>query len=383
MDGLFDFDAIPEPGPTSGGLPVPAQRRKLRRESGLSLHQIADACGVSEDTVRAWEQGTTPRGDNAAVYRHLLTALDSRLEGTAAPQPSSAQTPDWAALGALRHEIPTLAAAGAPCRRCQQPTYHRVGGHPQHLGTRCPASDARKAQPAPPAPQLAPARPTAAAPALSSQRTPSPPGPMVRLVYPPIKARGISDGPLAVLEAGPSGLIAHLADGRTRPCPADDLHGLLTWAVNTPLGAAPVRREALPPAPLLVLTPTARARLALPADLPDLPARHPRSDHPLLQQARAIGWQTDTDGLGPWMRLHPSTGDPACDSIHLAVTDWGPCTTTPGTCPNGSPRANSPPPWASTPRSCAPRWALRAPAATSSCATCARPPTATPPPEPC
>lgn len=132
----------------------------------------------------------------------------------------------------------------------------------------------------------------------------------------------MTDGPLAVLEAGPSGLIARLADGRTRTCRADDLHGLLAWAVNT-LGAAPVRREALPPGPLLVLTPTARARLALPANLPDLPARHPRSDHPLLQQARAIGWQTDADGLGPWTRLHPSTGDPACDRIHLAVTDWG------------------------------------------------------------
>ncbi|MER6385447.1 helix-turn-helix domain-containing protein [Streptomyces sp. NPDC001250] len=323
MDGLFDFDAIPEPGPTPGGLPVPAQRRRLRRESGLSLHQIADACGVSEDTVRAWEQGSsTPRGDNAAVYSHLLTALDSRLEGTAAPQSPIAQTPDWAALGALRHEIPTWTAAHAPCRRCQQLTYHRVGGHPQHLGTRCPAPDAGQAQPAPPAPQPAPARPTTAAPALSSQSTPSPPGPTVRLAYPPIKARGISDGPLAVLEAGPSGLIAHLADGRTRACPAD-LHGLLAWAVNTQLGAASVRREALLPGPLLVLTPTARARLALPADLPALPARHPRSDHPLLQQARAIGWQTDADGLGPWMRLHPSTGDPACDSIHLAVTDWG------------------------------------------------------------
>ncbi|MER5661576.1 helix-turn-helix transcriptional regulator [Streptomyces mirabilis] len=325
MDGLFDFDDIPDPGPTPGSLPVPAQRRRLRRESGLSLHQIADACDVSEDTVRAWEQGsTTPRGDTAATYRHLLAALDARQEGTAAPEPPPAQAPDWAALGALRHEIPTRAAAHAPCRRCQQPTQHRVGGHPQHLGTRCPAPapDADRALPASPAPRPAPARPAASGPALPAQRPPLPPGPTVRLAYPPIKARSMTDGPLAVLDAGPSGLIAHLADGRTRTCRADDLHGLLAWAVNT-LGAAPVRREALPPGPLLVLTPTARARLALPANLPDLPARHPRSDHPLLQQARAIGWQTDADGLGPWTRLHPSTGDPACDRIHLAVTDWG------------------------------------------------------------
>ncbi|MFK0288047.1 helix-turn-helix domain-containing protein [Streptomyces sp. NPDC090499] len=321
MDGLFDFDAIPEPGPTPGGLPVPAQRRRLRRESGLSAHQIADACSVSEDTVHAWEQGsTTPRGDTAAIYGHLLAALKARQEGTAVPEPPPAQAPDWAALGALRHEIPTQAAAHAPCRRCQQPTPHRVGGRPQHLGTRCPAADAGQAQPAPPAGQSASARPTGAAPVPTS---PCPPAAVVRLSYPPLKARSISDGPLAVLEAGPSGLVAHLADGRTRACPAENLRGLLAWAVNTPLGATPVHREALPPGPLLVLTSTARARLALPAGLPDLPARHPRSDHPLLQQARAIGWQTDADGLGPWTRLYPSAGDPACDSIHLAVTDWG------------------------------------------------------------
>ncbi|WP_108999050.1 telomere-associated protein Tap [Streptomyces rishiriensis] len=325
MDALFDVDPIPEPGPTPDGLPMPAQQRRLRRECGLSLHQVADACDVSEDTVHSWEQGsTTPRGDTAAVYRNLLTALHARQEGAAAPpQPSPAQTPDWAALGALRHEIPTLAPAPAACRRCQQATQHRVGGHPQHLGTRCPAPDPdpAPAQPAPPRPRTAPAQPPAAAPAPPVQRTPN--GPTARLAYPPIRARGMSDGPLAVLEAGASGLIAHLADGRTRSCPADDLRGLLAWAVNTPLGAAPVRSEALPPGPLLVLTPTARARLALPADLPDLPGRHPRSDHPLQQQARVIGWQTDADGLGPWTRLHPSTGDPACDRIHLAVTDWG------------------------------------------------------------
>ncbi|MEU0248291.1 helix-turn-helix transcriptional regulator [Streptomyces sp. NPDC006235] len=325
MDGLFDLDAISEPGQPPGGLPLPAQRRRLRCQSGLSLHQIADACGVSEDTVRAWEQGrTTPRGDTAAIYSHLLAALEARQEGTAGPHPQPAQAPDWAALGVLRHEIPTQAAAHAPCRRCQQPTQHRVGGHPQHLGTRCPAPDTDRALPASPASRPTPAWPGASTPAPpQQQRQPLEARPTVRLAYPPIKARGMSDGPLTVLEAGPSGLIAHLADGRTRTCPADDLHGLLAWAVNTPLGAAPVRRESLPPGPLLVLTATARARLTLPAGLPDLPARHPRSDHPLLQQARTIGWQTDADGLGPWTRLHPSAGDPACDSIHLAITDWG------------------------------------------------------------
>jgi hypothetical protein len=117
--------------------------------------------------------------------------------------------------------------------------------------------------------------------------------------------------------------MAHLADGRTQPSPASDLHTLLAWARHHALGAAPLRPEALPAGPLLVLTPSARAALSLPPTAPTAAQRHPRSDHPLLRQLRSIGWQTDADGLGPWMHLHPSTGDPACDSVHLAITDWG------------------------------------------------------------
>ncbi|MFF9127971.1 helix-turn-helix domain-containing protein [Streptomyces sp. NPDC014889] len=326
MDELFDLSDIHAPGQALAGLPAPAERRRLRREAELSLHQVADACGVSEDTVRSWERGTTtPRGDTAALYRHLLNALLARQTASPMSALPPAQTPDWAALGALRHEIPTLAADEAPCRRCQHPTRQRVGGHPQHLGTRCPnlALGTGRAQPVPPAPRPETPVMSAAADTLPSQRTPYPPGPAARLDYPPPRSRKTFDGPLAVLEAGPQGLIAHLADGRTRPCPADDLRSVLAWTINAPLGAAPVRPESLPPGPLLVLTSTARARLHLPAAAPTLPERHPRSDHPLLQQARAIGWQTDASGLGPWNRLHPAHGDPACDSIHLALTDWG------------------------------------------------------------
>ncbi|WP_344581703.1 hypothetical protein [Streptomyces lunalinharesii] len=72
-----------------------------------------------------------------------------------------------------------------------------------------------------------------------------------------------------------------------------------------------------------MLTSSVLAHLGLPATTPSASQRHPRSDHPLLRQIRAIGWQTDHNGLASWVRLYPSTGDPACDSIHLAITDWG------------------------------------------------------------
>nr|WP_237539547.1 helix-turn-helix transcriptional regulator [Streptomyces sp. SID4951] len=318
----------------SHGLPDPAESHRLRQESKLSLHQVADACGVSETTARAWEEGrTTPRGTNAAIYRNLLNALSGRLTATPVPQPPADESPDWAALGALRDELPTQATSAAPCWRCQQPTAQRVGKRPQHLGTRCSTPTTAHSEPTayPPPPPLsaraAPsAAPTADPPPLAppSSRSPHPPATApARLTIPPLGSRKITHGPLAVLDAAPEGLTAHLADSGTRSCPAGDLPALLAWTLRQGFGAAPLRPEGLAVGPLLVLTPSALACLGLSAAAPSSPQCHPRSDHPLLRQIRALGWQTDQDGLGSWMRLHPSTGDPACDSIHLAITDWG------------------------------------------------------------
>ncbi|WLQ45639.1 hypothetical protein P8A22_38110 (plasmid) [Streptomyces laculatispora] len=158
---------------------------------------------------------------------------------------------------------------------------------------------------------------------MPAPRTAQPSPPPRHLHYPAARGRHYSDGPLAVLAANGTGLLAHLADGRVRPCSVSDLPGLLEWTLRAPLGAAPIRPEGLPSGPLLVLTPTALNQLGLPTEAPDQAHRHPRSDHILLNQLRTIGWQTDDHGLGPWMRLHPTTGDPACESIHLAVTTWG------------------------------------------------------------
>jgi transcriptional regulator with XRE-family HTH domain len=314
VDGLFDIgDVIDPSGQPLGGLPAPAERRRLRRESGLSLHQVASACDVSAVTVSNWEQGSnTPRGGNAVTYLHLLRALHGRLTGTPVPLPPTAEAPDWAALGALQYELPHHTAK-APCWRCRQPTHQRVGDRPQHLGTRCPT-------PAPPPPPPA-ATPT---PELPRPRGPHAPIPAARhLEFPPPRSRRTTDGPLAVFTAAPHGLIAHCADGTTRSCPADDLPALLTWTLRQAFGAAPLRAEGLPASPLLVLTPSALARLGLPAETPTAPQRDPHSDHPLLRQLATVSWQTGPDVPAPWMRLHPRAGDPLCDSVHLAVTGWG------------------------------------------------------------
>ncbi|MGQ4727711.1 hypothetical protein ACUN3E_08615 [Streptomyces sp. Ju416(a)] len=72
-----------------------------------------------------------------------------------------------------------------------------------------------------------------------------------RLAYPPLSRRRTNDGPLAVLEAVPHGLTAHLVDGSARPCDAGDLPDLLNWTLRQRLGAKPLRSEALPAGPLL------------------------------------------------------------------------------------------------------------------------------------
>lgn len=317
MDELFSVDAMADPA-RRRTLPAPGERLRLRLESELSEYQVASACSVTEATIRAWEGGiTTPRGDNAEIYRHLLNGLQARLTQTPMVQPPAAAAPDWAALGGIHREIPSRADTDEPCRRCQQPTVQRVGGKPQHLGTRCPTPTAAALPASPPLPAPAPAR-ASGVPA----RLPGPPA--ARLSY-PAAGRRMTAGPLAVFEAGPGpGLTAHLGDGRTLTCPADSFAGLLAWAVTAGLGAPAVKPGAgLNLGPLLVLTEAAAARLALPLTPPTPAQRHPRSDHQLLEQLRMIGWQTDVQGLGPWTTLHPSGADPIRDGVHLAVTAWG------------------------------------------------------------
>ncbi|MFJ9871504.1 hypothetical protein ACIRVI_00350 [[Kitasatospora] papulosa] len=320
MDALFDSDEvfIAKPRPT---LPTPAERVSLRAAFELTAWQIADACDTSEETLLAWEQGTSPPlGEEAATYGYLLATLQARLTGKPTQWPVPSLLPDWAALGRLKHDPPATAAGEEPCLRCHEPTTQHVSGRPQHLGTRCPAPDASR-PPAPAAPPRQPQRAPAAP--VPAPRAAQPAPPSRHLPYPAARGRHYSGGPLAVLAADDGGLVAHLADGRARPCPVSDLPSLLDWTLRAPLGAAPVRDEGLPSGPLLVLTFTALDHLGLPTEAPAGAERHPRSDHLLLNHLRTIGWQSDDHGLGPWMRLHPTTGDPACESVHLAVTPWG------------------------------------------------------------
>jgi transcriptional regulator with XRE-family HTH domain len=324
VDELFPADAaLAVTAPHS--LPVPGERLRLRLQSRLSVHQVASACSVTEATIRAWEKGaSTPSGHNADVYRHLLEGLHAWLTQTSMPPHPAATAPDWPALGSIHREIPYRADTDQPCRRCQQPTGQRVGGKPQHLGTRCPTpTPASAVQPTSALLASVPHQPATPVPTPGiPARVPGTPA--ARLTY-PTAGRRTTAGPVAVVDADPGqGLAACFTDGHSHPLAADTFAGLLSWALTAGLGAAAVKPGAgLNSGPLLVLTHTAAARLTLPLTPPVPAQRHPRSDHPLLQQLRAIGWQTDAQGLGPWSTLHPHHADPVRDGVHLAVTAWG------------------------------------------------------------
>ncbi|MET9378823.1 helix-turn-helix transcriptional regulator [Streptomyces sp. NPDC002992] len=307
MDALFGTDALTTT--SAGTAPLPQERQALRRACELSVYQVASACSVSEAAVRAWEHGTaTPSGDNAAAYGQLLQGLRAYVTKTPLDR-AAVPLPDWAALGALRHRIPFRDSPAPTCWRCHQPTSQRVGGMPQHLGTRCPD-------------------PHAAAPLTEHLHTPErprvpAPRPANRVDY-PARGRSTAAGPLAVLAATASGtLTAHLTGGSTLTCPAEDIAQLLAWTTTAGLGAPAVKAGGLNAGPLLVLTGTATTLLSLPPTPPSPAQRHPRSDHPVHTQLRAIGWQTSAQGLGPWTTVHPAHGDPTADGIHLAITAWG------------------------------------------------------------
>jgi transcriptional regulator with XRE-family HTH domain len=64
----------------SAQLPPVAERRRIRRRAGVSLRSVADALGVSPQSVLRWERGERPTLEHAAAYRELLEALRAALD---------------------------------------------------------------------------------------------------------------------------------------------------------------------------------------------------------------------------------------------------------------------------------------------------------------
>ena len=63
-------------------LPPPAERRRIREAAGVSQREMAKALGTSWTSIQRWENGSRPRGQEAA-YARLLEALRRLGEVTA------------------------------------------------------------------------------------------------------------------------------------------------------------------------------------------------------------------------------------------------------------------------------------------------------------
>ncbi|MDR3082784.1 MAG: XRE family transcriptional regulator [Streptomyces sp.] len=253
-----------------------------------------------------------------------------------------------------------------PCARCGQPTSCLVGGQPRHVylqamatmgmprcGTRpttphaaapqtaqttpTPAVPAPAAQPAPaPAAPPAATRPTSAPssrPAAPPRRPAAAPGPASRRTSrtttkkPAVKPvpPEYADGPLTVLDITDGTLTAHLADGRTVPCPAKTLQALAAWALDKKkirLGAAKVHDNGFDQDPLIILTEGAVAHFGLPTDLADQEDLRLPADHKAIKSLTKAGWELTKAGFGPWPRIFKRL-DGKRHCIQLFLTPWG------------------------------------------------------------
>lgn len=69
----------------SAKLPPPAERARIRRDSGCSLRDFSRELEVSPMTVGRWESGAVhPRLDQAAAYARLLADVDAATNPPAA-----------------------------------------------------------------------------------------------------------------------------------------------------------------------------------------------------------------------------------------------------------------------------------------------------------
>ncbi|MFD7645841.1 multiprotein-bridging factor 1 family protein [Kitasatospora sp. NPDC059795] len=179
-DELFDsVDALL--AAVSTGLPVPAERKRLRLAAGLTPAQIAAALRVGSKLVLEWEDGAAvPDPDVAPAYTRLLEGLAARFPapeepaaGPARPAPPAQVAPAAPpappeAVPAVGQQTPVAPAAPAPvpgrpaapagpqpvmldqhpdgslvmaaaasCVQCGQPSVYRAQGRPMHLGGFC------------------------------------------------------------------------------------------------------------------------------------------------------------------------------------------------------------------------------------------------------
>lgn len=367
-DDLFDsVDALL--AAVNTGLPLPAERARLRLAAGLTPAQIASALRVDSAHVLGWEDGSAvPGPDIAPAYARLLAGLAERFptsEQPAAPVPAVPQAftaPAPAQEAADGLVVPLLdqnpdgslvMGEAAPCVQCGQPSVYHAQGRPMHLGGYCrPAAPAPEAavtavqQPAPAPADQAPTAPAPAAPAPVAS-APVRPAPTASPA-PTAKARPATSRPASRPAAPrPSGPTAapSAAAARWWPAVALDVADGGGWVLDVPqipapagtklpdwfawLGTGlPLRVERAHPAGrggdgMVCLTAAALKQLGLPATLPATEKTLTALQTKLAKAAATVGMEI-SDQIGPSFhafRRAGSAGGPKT-SVRVTIAPW-------------------------------------------------------------
>ncbi|KOV62947.1 hypothetical protein ADL00_23605 [Streptomyces sp. AS58] len=297
----FDFD-IEDPPELSWPEPAPALAETAVPEFDAPGSWIDLPEGVTRLCVRCGHPtSSVVDGQPRHVYLQAMAAMGMPRCGTrptTQAEPPSAPRTETAATSAVTAPAPAAPAVTAP------------------VATPAPALPAAAAPAA--RPPAAPRRPATAPPARRTKRTAKKPA--ARPVPPEY-----ADGPLAVLGITDGALTAHLADGRTVPCPAKTLQALASWALDKRkirLGAAKVHDNGFDQDPLIILTESAVAYFGLPTNLADQEDLRLPADHKALKSLTKAGWELTKAGFGPWPRIFKRL-DGKRHCIQLFLTPWG------------------------------------------------------------
>lgn len=263
-------------------LPAPAERVRLREAAGLTQAAVAQALGVRVPSIQAWEDGRAePRAERLQAYRRLLEGLAQRYPIPPEPLPATPPTP------------PVPASGQAPA-------------------TATPSSARSAAASA--------TRRESAAPRPSAQNTLSRPATTAAA------GERYTNGPLAVVDADPDGLVsAYGVGGLILDVPAKSLPSLVEWTLaEARLGGEKLHGCGKDTDPLLVLTPAACERYGLPVELSHderLAGRLP-DGHKVIKQLGRAEWQLTRRGLGPWARIYRPAQGRTRQCVQLCIPSW-------------------------------------------------------------
>ncbi|MFI6688080.1 telomere-associated protein Tap [Streptomyces sp. NPDC050485] len=350
--------------------PRGAKGKMYARILAYFADELARTAGKADASTPAPEPELNPVSQPTAVAEESPLLLDFDIadpsdygweDASQSPAPDKTAEPEYPEYDAPGSWTDLPEGITRPCARCGQPTSCLVGGQPRHVylqamasmgmprcGTQPPAvpeAPPTSAAPVPPgaAAASAPAPAAPADPLDEPAAAPAPPAVAARLPAAPCRPSAATgagsrrkaakkpvapehaDGPLAVLDITDGALTAHLADGRTVPCPAKTLQALAAWALDKKkirLGAAKVHDNGFDQDPLLILTTSAVAHFGLPIDLADQEELRLPADHKTVKSLTKAGWELTKSGLGPWPRIFKRL-DGKRHCVQLFLTPWG------------------------------------------------------------